>query len=57
MAIWTVQLALTRLAFIGLDGTPRSIPIGFVWNGSEIVMYTAKNARGYPRCAATPRSP
>lgn len=35
---------LTRLAFIALDGTPRCIPIGFVWNGSEIVMCTTKNA-------------
>jgi hypothetical protein len=29
---------LTRLAYIARDGTPRSIPIGFTWNGSEIVM-------------------
>jgi hypothetical protein len=36
---------LARLAFIGLDGTPRSIPIGIVWNGTEIVMCTATNAR------------
>jgi Pyridoxamine 5'-phosphate oxidase len=36
--------ALTRVAYIAEDGTPRSIPIGFVWNGSEIVMCTTKNA-------------
>ena len=35
---------LTRLAYIAKDGTPRAIPIGFIWNGSEIVMCTAKNA-------------
>ena len=35
---------LTRLAYIAKDGTPRSIPIGFTWNGSEIVMCTTKNA-------------
>jgi uncharacterized pyridoxamine 5'-phosphate oxidase family protein len=35
---------LTRLAYVAKDGTPRSIPIGFVWNGSTIVMCTAKNA-------------
>jgi len=35
---------LTRLAYIAKDGTPRSIPIGFTWNGSTIVMCTAKNA-------------
>ena len=32
---------LTRFAG---DGTPRSIPIAFTWNGSEIVMCTTKNA-------------
>jgi len=35
---------LTRLAYIAKDGTPRSIPIAFTWNGSSIVMCTAKNA-------------
>ena len=35
---------LTRLAYVARDGTPRSVPIGFVWNGSEIVMCTTKNA-------------
>ena len=35
---------LTRLADVAKDGTPRSIPIGFTWNGSAIVMCTAKNA-------------
>jgi hypothetical protein len=35
---------LTRLAYVARDGTPRSIPIGFIWNGSEVVMCTAKNA-------------
>lgn len=35
---------LTRLAYIAKDGTPRNVPIGFTWNGSEIVMCTATNA-------------
>jgi hypothetical protein len=35
---------LTRLAYVAKDGTPRNVPIGFTWNGSEIVMSTAKNA-------------
>jgi hypothetical protein len=35
---------LTRLAYVAKDGTPRAIPIGFAWNGSAIVMCTAKNA-------------
>ena len=36
---------IARLAFVALDGTPRSIPIGFHWNGAEIVMCTSTNAR------------
>jgi hypothetical protein len=40
---------LTRLAYVAKDGTPRTIPIGFVWNGSEIVMCTTTNA---PKLAA-----
>jgi general stress protein 26 len=35
---------IARLAYVAKDGTPRSIPIGFTWNGSAIVMCTAKNA-------------
>ena len=35
---------LTRLAYVAGDGTPRSIPIAFTWNGTEIVMCTSKNA-------------
>ena len=35
---------LTRLAYVAKDGTPRAVPIGFVWNGTEIVMCTTKNA-------------
>lgn len=35
---------ITRLAYIAKDGTPRNIPIGFTWNGAQIVMCTSKNA-------------
>jgi hypothetical protein len=45
---------LTRLAYIGLDGTPRAIPIGFTWNGSEIVMCTATNSRKLPALRRNP---
>ena len=31
---------LLRLAYNGHDGLPRVIPIGFLWNGSEIVICT-----------------
>lgn len=35
---------LTRLAYVAKDGTPRAVPMGFTWNGSELVMCTTKNA-------------
>jgi uncharacterized pyridoxamine 5'-phosphate oxidase family protein len=35
---------LARLAYVAKDGTPRVVPIGFTWNGSEVVMCTATNA-------------
>src|SRR5436190_15227199 len=33
-----------RLAYNGRDGFPRVIPIGFLWNGSAIVVCTAPTA-------------
>ena len=33
-----------RLAYTWHDGTPRVVPIGFHWNGSEIVLGTAPDA-------------
>jgi hypothetical protein len=45
---------LTRLAYVAKDGTPRSIPIGFTWNGSTIVMCTAKNAAKVPALRHNP---
>jgi len=45
---------LARLAFVALDGTPRSIPIGIFWNGTEIVMCTATNARKLPALRRNP---
>jgi hypothetical protein len=45
---------LTRLAYVANDGTPRSIPIAFTWNGSEIVMCTSKNAAKLPALRDNP---
>jgi len=45
---------LTRLAYVAKDGTPRSIPIAFTWNGSQIVMCTAKNAPKLPSLRENP---
>lgn len=45
---------LTRLAYVAKDGTPRNVPIGFTWNGSQIVMCTAKNAPKLPALRHNP---
>jgi uncharacterized pyridoxamine 5'-phosphate oxidase family protein len=45
---------LARLAYVARDGTPRVVPIGFTWNGSEVVMCTATNA---PKLASLRRNP
>jgi hypothetical protein len=45
---------LTRLAYVARDGTPRAVPIGFTWNGSQIVMCTTKNA---PKLASLRSNP
>ena len=45
---------LARLAYVAEDGTPRVIPIGFAWNGSEVVMCTSKNA---PKLRALSENP
>jgi hypothetical protein len=45
---------ITRLAYVAKDGTPRNVPIGFSWNGTEIVMCTPTNA---PKLAALRANP
>jgi hypothetical protein len=45
---------LTRLAYVAKDGTPRNVPIGFTWNGSEIVICTTKNAPKLPALRNNP---
>jgi hypothetical protein len=45
---------LCRLAYVAKDGTPRNIPIGFAWNGREVVMCTSKNA---PKLASLRQNP
>ena len=45
---------LARLAYVAKDGTPRVVPIGFTWNGTEIVMCTTTNA---PKLASLRRNP
>jgi hypothetical protein len=45
---------LTRLAYVAKDGTPRTVPIGFTWNGAEIIMCTTKNAPKLPALRENP---
>ncbi|QWF81456.1 pyridoxamine 5'-phosphate oxidase family protein [Amycolatopsis sp. CA-230715] len=45
---------LTRLAYVAKDGTPRSIPIAFHWNGTEIVLCTPTNAPKLPSLRENP---
>jgi len=45
---------LVRLAYIAKDGTPRNVPIGFTWNGTEIVMCTPTNAPKLPALCRNP---
>src|SRR4029453_12214995 len=45
---------LARRGYVAKDGTPRAIPIGFIWNGSEIVMCTVKNAPKLPSLRRNP---
>jgi uncharacterized pyridoxamine 5'-phosphate oxidase family protein len=39
-----LKRTIARLAYVARDGTPRVVPIGYIWNGSAIVMCTAPNA-------------
>ena len=45
---------ITRLAYVGRDGTPRNVPIAFTWNGETIVMCTSKNAPKLPALRQNP---
>ncbi|MFD6141896.1 pyridoxamine 5'-phosphate oxidase family protein [Promicromonospora sp. NPDC060271] len=45
---------IARLAYVAKDGTPRTVPIAFVWNGRAIVMCTTRNA---PKLASLRANP
>jgi Pyridoxamine 5'-phosphate oxidase len=46
---------LARLAYDGIDGTPRVIPIGFLWTGEAVVVATHPSAPKYTALRARPR--
>jgi hypothetical protein len=48
------SLELARVAYIARDGTPRVIPVGWIWTGSELVFATFA---GSPKVAALRRNP
>jgi hypothetical protein len=39
-----LSTAPARLAYVWTDGTPRVVPIGFHWNGTELVLGTPSDA-------------
>jgi hypothetical protein len=45
---------VARLAYDGVDGYPRVIPIGYYWNGDQFIVCTATNA---PKVAALRANP
>jgi hypothetical protein len=46
---------LARLAYNGVDGTPRVIPIGFLWTGLAVVLATHPTAPKFAALRARPR--
>ena len=46
--------SMAHLAYLGTDGTPRVIPIGFYWTGDQVVVSTASTA---PKVTAIPAHP
>lgn len=44
-----------RIAYTGLDGFPRVVPVAFHWDGSRIVVCTTTNARKVPALRADPK--
>jgi hypothetical protein len=46
---------LARLAYAGVDGTPRVIPIGFLWTGQAVVLATHPTAPKFEALCARPR--
>ncbi len=44
-----------RLAYTGLDGFPRAIPIGFYWNGAQFILATSPKAPKVRALSAHPK--
>ncbi len=46
--------SMVRLAYVGKDGTPRVIPMGFHWTGDQVVVSTAATAPKVASLTARP---
>jgi len=46
--------SLVRLAYRGSDGSPRVVPVGFHWNGQDVVVCTATTAPKVKALSARP---
>jgi pyridoxamine 5'-phosphate oxidase-like protein len=44
-----------RVAYTGLDGSPRAVPLGFHWNGQQFVICTIPDSPKVRALAAHPR--
>ncbi|HTT93392.1 MAG TPA: pyridoxamine 5'-phosphate oxidase family protein [Solirubrobacterales bacterium] len=46
---------LVRVAYDGIDGTPRVVPMGFLWTGEAVVVATHPTAPKFAALRARPR--
>ncbi len=44
-----------RLAYVGIDGEPRVIPIAFLWTGQHVVAYTVPKSAKVRALRNSPR--
>ncbi|TQM35089.1 pyridoxamine 5'-phosphate oxidase family protein [Pseudonocardia cypriaca] len=44
-----------RLAYTGVDGDPRVVPVSFWWDGAQLLVFTIPNAAKVPALKKNPR--
>ena len=44
-----------RLAYTGLDGDPRVVPVGFLWDGARVLVHTVPTSAKVPALRRHPR--
>jgi hypothetical protein len=49
------EVPVLHLAYTGLDGAPRAIPIGYLWDGVRFQLWTIPNSPKVRALAADPR--